>query len=407
MSFATNSFSDYRYRRHLITDKFLRECYDNACAMKKPSESEFGRIFRMHDIKVKEDADHYNDVGIIDKCIYALHIETVDLLQHIKKIPDHVTCIDINQNITDYDKLMAALGHILVNPYEYYMDIRAPPTIRIGMNRGMHSKLIIEFEILMPVPRDVIDKLTDVTCMKSYDGPIIDLSECKSIRYISGDTAIVQGVKFEELTVISIVSGQFDVALLKRLNNIENVIIRAGTNIGNVIDISEMPVENLQTLSLSDITITGFSGAPNLHTLHMRNSSVSSIIHHVPSLRILSVSDTTSLVIGEGPHEGPISINASSLEELVIDNDIYDYVRETQNVKSLGLYNEKDIAITIKDYTALRELYVYGCQTIEFTLQPSLRILLMRRDDAVAAIVFGTDAIEYINDSYYVHALSQ
>jgi hypothetical protein len=401
MSFVTESLADYRYRRRLIKDEFLRACYDNAWLL-PPKPHHTSDAFM---VNTKEDADRFNVEAPTNKNICGLKVQTSDMLQYIDKIPGHMGYVHVKQHITDYNEAMTALRHILVSPYTCSLHLWRESSIRIAMSRKRHDSLIILFDTLThPAIQDVSDPLTQITCSRISNGPIIDVSECENIIAVRGDISRLQGVKYEKLTIVSASPELLDADILRRLHSIENLSITSENDTGIIVDLTEMPVDNLRSLILDNVVIIGLSMLPKLNTLCIYESSIMSHLY-APMLRTLDARDRISLTIGDGPHNGPISINVPSVNELIVDGIVYSHVRGAHNVEHLAIHNTSDEMFTLQCHAALKSLFIHNSNNIALSAQHSLRSLQMKRDDAIAATIFGTDAIEYIdNKGDYVHA---
>jgi hypothetical protein len=408
MSFATESFADYRYRRRLIKDEFLRACYDKACpAMKIPEQAPKRAVGRYY-INVKMDANHFNEVVYMDKNICSLHTR-INALQFVKVVPDHINTIYINEDVEDYDELMASLRHILVSPYYYRLDLCDRSEIQLIMKRATCKDLRIQWKQPLPLilSQDIIDNLAEVFYSRQYHGPVVDLSECEKITelIIGGDMTLISGLKLERLTMVDIIYEQFDPCILHRLHSVEHLnIAYYSLKGGHEIDLSAMPSENLEILEISDITVTGLGSIPKLDSLYLIDANITSHLSICPSLKMLGVTRSSSLVVGDGP--GPMSIDG--VGTLSVSDDIYQHVRETQNMKILRICANTGKQVVLQPHATLRELHMIGidARNIKPALQPSLRALGLPADGIVAAAaIFGTAALEHV-DGQFIHALT-
>jgi hypothetical protein len=416
MSFATESFADYRYRRRLIRDNFLRSCYSSACvATEPPEKQEVNNREIEYFIYTRASADHFNEVAIFDTNIEHIYVY-MGLIQYIRKIPDHVTHFYISDDdVASHDDVMAAIQHLVAGINGYKLQLHFDVTVILVAPREHCGNLYIEYTSSEPLNKNIIDNLISVCLYDEYTDPVIDLSGCERITKldICGDIAPLSGVKLENLEHVTVVPMPTNEHILSRLRNVKHMrVVQSYEKRISEIDISMMPVENLEILDLSDVKVTGLpTTMPNLHTLTMYESSIVSPMLVTPRLKTLSMMESPYSDPDSEPHVISFNIDLSTVENLSVCTEYYKHVVYMQNMRKLTLRGNMDKKIELRSHAALRELRIDGSSyrglVIIPAYQPSLRILFMSRDDELAATIFGTGAIEYIDDiRSYVYALT-
>jgi hypothetical protein len=338
----------------------------------------------------------------------------MDYLKYIKKIPIHITSIGIIDNTVDHEELMRVISDMVDGDMGYYLHISDFIITALTMRREGHIRLLVEFPLAGSIPQTMLNDLTDLVFSNRYNGPPIDLSGSNRIAslHIYGDITKLQGLKVDKVTYARIAPESLGAELIRNFKSLTWLTTQGLFDTNIEVDLSELPSEYLIGFNLEGVTVTGLPlNLSKLSDMHVFDATILSPLD-APNLKELHVHGSSSFAIGNMP----VGINSLSVEKLSASDPNYESVGDIPNMRSLTLISTPNENIPLKSHPKLRKLKIINIsrECFEPAIQPTLRILRIDRDydhewvDDFAAAIFGTDAIEYIDDIHsYVYALSE